>query len=84
MEASERDSCEGRGYCLVKIGDGSNGIVKPTSLIVSCTSDGGVVAIIGDTNGDVFCARCDDLVSACVVDKCEREATTALMNVSGG
>lgn len=84
VEASERDSCEGRGYCLVKIGDGSNGIVKPTSLIVSCTSDGGVVAIIGDTNGDVFCARCDDLVSACVVDKCEREATTALMNVSGG
>ena len=35
-------------------------------------SDGGVVALLGDANGDVWCARCDDTVRGCVVDKCER------------
>ena len=43
-----------------------------TTLIASAMSDGGVVALLGDANGDVWCARCDDTVRGCVVDKCER------------
>ena len=31
-----------------------------------------MVALLGDANGDVWCARCDDTVRGCVVDKCER------------
>ena len=48
-----------------------------TTLIASAMGDGGVVALLGDTNGDVWCARCDT-VRGCVIDKCERRGETEL------
>ncbi len=51
---------------------------RMTTLIASAMGDGGVVALLGDTNGDVWCARCDDTVRGCVIDKCERRGETEL------
>ena len=63
----ERESIHGKCF-----GERERSNNRLTTLIASAMSDGGVVALLGDANGDVWCARCDDTVRGCVVDKCER------------
>ena len=66
-EDKERESIHGKCF-----GERERSNNRLTTLIASAMSDGGVVALLGDANGDVWCARCDDTVRGCVVDKCER------------
>jgi len=74
LEETEEETEEEReesihGKCF---GERERSNNRLTTLIASAMSDGGVVALLGDANGDVWCARCDDTVRGCVVDKCER------------
>lgn len=74
-EDEDEEETAVHGKCFDERRERSN---RLTTLIASATGDGGVVVLLGDANGDVWCARCDDTVRACVVDKCERREGPAL------
>ena len=74
-EDEDEEETAVHGKCFDERRERSN---RLTTLIASATGDGGVVVLLGDANGDVWCARCDDTVRACVVDKCERREGPAM------